>query len=279
MGNSFTLLIDCKDEMGLIFKITSVLFKYKFNIIRNDEYVSPENNHFFMRSQFSGSSETVTLIEDLKSLLPPGANIRLASSEKKKLVILVTREYHCLSEILTRVYFNELHATIDAVISNYKSLQSYTENYDVPFYHVPHNELRREAHEEIIDKVIAKYSPDYVVLAKYMRILSRGFVSQYQNRIINIHHSFLPAFMGANPYKQACLRGVKIIGATAHFVNDRLDDGPIIVQSIIPVDHRLDATQMSLAGKDIEKLVLSNALKIVLDDKVFVNGNKTIVFA
>ena len=278
MTPKFTLLIDCRDETGLIYKVTSVLFKYKLNIIGNDEYVSQEDNHFFMRSEFSGQVDTALVLEDLKRLLPGGARIRLASEEKKKLVILVTREYHCLSELLTRIHFNEMNATVQAVISNYDTLKQFTENYGIPFHHVPHGELSREAHEAQILLLLHQYQPDLLVLAKYMRVLNPEFVGEFQHRIINIHHSFLPAFQGSHPYRQAYMRGVKIIGATAHFVNDRLDDGPIIAQSVIPVDHRQDAAGMALAGKDIEKSVLSHALKIVLEDRVFVSGNKTIVF-
>lgn len=278
MEEIFTLLIDCNDEQGLIFKITSVLFKNKFNIIRNDEYVSQENKHFFMRSEFSGSENIAVILTELKEILPEGANIKLSKKEKKNIVILVTKEHHCLSELLTRVYFNELNATISAVISNYETLKDYTEKYKIPFHFISHIERSREKHEAEILSIINSYSPDYVVLAKYMRILSPDFVTGYENRIINIHHSFLPAFIGASPYRQAFERGVKIIGATAHFVNNQLDEGPIISQNVISVDHKQDAASMALAGKDIEKYVLSNALQIILEDRVFVNGNKTIVF-
>jgi formyltetrahydrofolate deformylase len=278
MEEIFTLLIDCNDEQGLIFKITSVLFKNKFNIIRNDEYVSQENKHFFMRSEFSGSENIAVILTELKEILPAGANIKLSKKEKKNIVILVTKEHHCLSELLTRVYFNELNASISTVISNYEILKDYTEKYNIPFHFISHMEKSREKHEAEILSIINSYSPDYVVLAKYMRILSPGFVTGYENRIINIHHSFLPAFIGASPYRQAFERGVKIIGATAHFVNNQLDEGPIISQNVISVDHKQDAASMALAGKDIEKYVLSNALQIVLEDRVFVNGNKTIVF-
>ncbi|MDE3236142.1 MAG: formyltetrahydrofolate deformylase [Bacteroidota bacterium] len=279
MEEIFTLLIDCSDEKGLIYKVTSVLYQSGCNIIRNDEYVSQEDVHFFMRSEFSGQSAMVhTVIAELKKVLPPDAHIRLSRKEKRNIVILVTKEHHCLSELLTRAHFNELNANILAVISNYDTLQNFTEKFNIPYQYVSHQDLSREAHEEKIVAAIKQYAPDYVVLAKYMRILTPAFVQEFENKIINIHHSFLPAFIGANPYRQAFERGVKIVGATAHFVNNQLDEGPIIAQSVIPVDHRQDAAEMALAGKDIEKYVLSNALRIVFDDKVFVNGNKTIVF-
>ena len=274
----FTLQIDCSDQKGLIYLITSILFKYECNIIRNDEYVSPEDQHFFMRSEFSCSIHPDILIQELKSLLPHNAHIRISTPARKRIVVLVTKEHHCLSELLTRVHFNELKAEIVAVISNYENLQDLTEKYGIPYHYIPHTDLTRESHEEQIAGLIENCQPDYVILAKYMRILSPAFVDRFHNRIINIHHSFLPAFIGANPYWQAFERGVKIIGATAHYVNNNLDEGPIIAQSVIPVDHKQDASSMSHAGKDIEKMVLSNAIRIILEDKVFVWGNKTVVF-
>jgi len=278
MEEIFTLLIDCSDQKGLIYNITAVLFNHGLNIIRNDEYVSGEVEHFFMRSELSGKVNTLQILQELKEKLPSDAKIFLTKKEKKKIVVLVTKEHHCLSELLIRSFFNELNANIAAVISNYDTLREHTEKYNIPFHCISHEAVTREEHEQLVINIINSYHPDYIVLAKYMRILTPAFVNHFENRIINIHHSFLPAFIGANPYKQAFKRGVKIIGATAHFVSNELDEGPIIAQSVIPVDHKEDAASMALAGKDIEKYVLSNALRIVLDDKVFVNGNKTIVF-
>jgi formyltetrahydrofolate deformylase len=157
-------------------------------------------------------------------------------------------------------------------------LKSLVEKFNVPFYYVGHEERSREQHEEELLKVIRNYNPDFLVLAKYMRILSPSFIDNFANRIINIHHSFLPAFIGANPYAQAYERGVKIIGATAHFVNNNLDEGPIIAQNVIPVTHSQSAKEMAQAGRDVEKIVLANALELVFNEKVFVYRNKTIIF-
>jgi formyltetrahydrofolate deformylase len=148
----------------------------------------------------------------------------------------------------------------------------------VPFHYVPHNDLSREDHEAQITEIIGSYRPDYLVLAKFMRVLTPAFTRQYANRIVNIHHSFLPAFIGANPYRQAYQRGVKIIGATAHFVSDDLDEGPIITQDVIHINHSKSAAQLAMAGKDVEKVVLAKALKLVLEDRVFIYGNRTIIF-
>jgi formyltetrahydrofolate deformylase len=272
------LLIQCPDERGLIVKITGVLYAHGLNILRNDEFVEREANVFFMRTELAGEADTDVLLAELRAALPTAATIRLADSRRKNLVLLVTKEHHCLSELLVRHAFGELHANILAVISNHEVLGELTRRFDLPFHYLPHEGRSREAHEAEVLALLASYAPDYVVLAKYMRILSPEFVAPYANRLINIHHSFLPAFVGASPYAQAHARGVKIIGATAHFVNEQLDQGPIIAQSTIPVDHSQGAREMAQAGRDVEKIVLARALKLVLDEQVFVHRNKTIIF-
>jgi len=172
-----------------------------------------------------------------------------------------------------------LEAKILGVISNYDSLKNLVEKFDIPYVHVSHEGLSRSEHEAKILEALEQFGDiDYIVLAKYMRILTPEFVERYEERIINIHHSFLPAFIGANPYKQAYDRGVKIIGATAHFVNNNLDEGPIIAQNTIPINHTMDWKQMQRAGRDVEKIVLSKALKLALEDKIFVYANKTVIF-
>ena len=272
------LLIQCPDERGLIYKITGVLYAHGLNILRNDEFVEREANVFFMRTELAGEADTTALLAELRAALPAAATIRLADSRRKNLVLLVTKEHHCLSELLVRHAFGELHANILAVIGNHEVLGELTRRFDLPFHYLPHEGRSREAHEAEVLALLASYAPDYVVLAKYMRILSPEFVMPYANRLINIHHSFLPAFVGASPYAQAHARGVKIIGATAHFVNEQLDQGPIIAQSTIPVDHSQSAREMAQAGRDVEKIVLARALKLVLDERVFVHRNKTIIF-
>ena len=273
------LLINCPDESGLVFKVTSILYnKYNLNIIRNGEFVERNFNHFFMRTEFSGEFEREQLLKDLYEVLPENVDIKLTERRKKDIVLLATKEHHCLSDLLIRHAFNELNANILCVISNYDVLEELTRKFDVPFHHISHEEMSREAHEKAVLKTIQQYNPEFVVLAKYMRILSADFVSHFTNRIVNIHHSFLPAFVGANPYAQAYERGVKIIGATAHFVNNALDQGPIIAQSVIPVDHTHSAKEMAQAGRDVEKNVLAKSLKLVLNEQVFVYRNKTVLF-
>ena len=277
-GTTHILLIDCRDETGLVYKITGVLYRHNLNIVRNNEFVNPETKHFFMRTEFSGEFARTAVIGDLIKELPEDVRISLGGKKKKKIVLLATKEHHCLGDLLLRNEFDRINAEILAVISNHELLRSLTERFGIPYHFVPHEGLSREGHEEKMLEVIDGYKPEFLVLAKYMRILTPEFVRRFPNRIINIHHSFLPAFIGANPYKQAYTRGVKIIGATAHFVNTSLDEGPIIHQSIIPVDHTHSVNDMMQAGKDVEKTVLARALNLVFDERVFVDGNKTVIF-
>ena len=272
------LIIDCADSTGLIAKITNICFEHKLNIIRNDEFVDSEHNRFFMRTELEGTFVDNEIIVQLTKTLPTNANIRLVETDRKKIVLMVTREPHCLGELLMKSLYGSLNAEIVAVIGNYDTLQGLTEKFDIPFHHITHKDVDRETHEQQIKNVIDRYKPEYLVLAKFMRILTEGFVRNYPNKIINIHHSFLPAFVGAKPYHQAYQRGVKIIGATAHFVNNNLDEGPIISQDVIPVDHRYSADQMADAGRHVEESVLTHALQQVFNEKVLVYGNRTVVF-
>ena len=271
------LLIACADQIGLVHQITGVLFRHALNIVANQEFVEAGQDRFFMRTTFSGAVNTDELLLELRRLLPPDASVQLAEKRRKRAVVLVTKEPHCLGELLLRHQFDELNADILAVIGNHETLENFTHQFGINFHWLPHAGQSREEHEAAIEEVVQRYQAEYLVLAKYMRILSPAFVARFPQRIINIHHSFLPAFIGASPYRQAYERGVKIIGATAHFVNNDLDEGPIIVQSVIPVDHTYSVHDMVQSGKDVEKIVLARALKLVFDDKLFVNGNKTMI--
>lgn len=277
------LLMDGPDSKGLIYHVTGVLYRHGLNIIHNDEYVSPAGQ-FFMRTEFEGDYDSAALLSELNTTLPnadrsdgAGVTFRLNPKRKKNIVVFVTKEHHCLGDLLIRYAFDELDADILAVVSNYNHLQPLVSKFGIPFHYVSHEGKTREEHEEAILRTLSIYEPDYLVLAKYMRVLTPDFVNRFPNRIINIHHSFLPAFIGANPYRQAYERGVKIIGATAHFVNNDLDEGPIIAQNVKEVDHRHTATDMATEGRDVEKIVLSQALKLVFNDRVFIAGNRAIV--
>jgi len=276
--NKYVLKIKCSDEKGLIYKISNVLYKNNLNIEKNSEFVDGENEKFFFRARLDGTIDTDKIKRELEEVLPNDAKVTLNKKVKKKIVILATKESHCLGEILLKYNSGELNAQILCVISNHDELRALCERFDIKYHHVSSENLDRQEHEQKILSLLSEYELDYMVLAKYMRILSENFVHKYEHKIINIHHSFLPAFIGANPYKQAYKRGVKIIGATAHFVNNNLDEGPIIAQDIIRVNHELGWRDMQKAGRNVEKTVLSNALDLVLDDKIFVYNNKTVIF-
>lgn len=276
--NKSLLLIDCDDKKGLIHEITGVLRSHNVNIETNQEFVDHSSGHFFMRTEFSGSFDSGKMYDDMTKILPPNSKVKLTGKRKKNILLMASKEHHCLGDILVKHSFNDINANILAVISNHEILRSITERSDLPFHFVSHENISREEHESKILNIINQYNPEYIVLAKYMRILNAEFTGLFPEKIINIHHSFLPAFIGANPYKQAYERGVKIIGATAHFVNHNLDEGPIISQDVININHTMNAEDMARAGRDVEKSVLSKALKLVFDDKVMVNGNKTVVF-
>lgn len=273
----YRLLIETNDTKGLVYSISKVLFEHNLNIVNNSEFVDNETQEFFMRTVITGSFDEKVLISDLKTVLPQNANIKLTNNDKKDIVILATKEMHCLGDLLIKYTAGELDANITAVVSNHDSLRSLVEKFDIPFEYVSHENLSREEHEELIIQAIKKYDYELIVLAKYMRILTSNFVQTFPKQVLNIHHSFLPAFIGANPYKQAHMRGVKIIGATSHWVTDDLDEGPIIAQDITRVDHNYSWEDMRDAGRNVEKVVLSNALDLVLKDKVFVYGNRTVI--
>ena len=274
---NFTLLIETSDDKGLVYKISKVLFEHKLNIEQNSEYVDKDEDKFFMRTVISGDFNSQQLIKDIKIILPNEHIIKLQPQIKKDIVLLVTKESHVLGDLLIRYVSGELNANIKAVISNHNDLGSLVEKFGIPYHFVDTEDLSREGHEQKLIEQIDIYNPEIIVLAKYMRILTEKFVGYYDGKVLNIHHSFLPAFIGANPYKQAYNRGVKIIGATAHFVTNDLDEGPIIFQDITRIDHSFSWQDMRSAGRDVEKIVLSNALQLLLEDKVLVYSNKTVI--
>jgi formyltetrahydrofolate deformylase len=273
----YRVLIECSDSKGLIYKISEVLYKNGFNIEEQQEFVDREERRFFFRAVVEGDLERELLQTQLQERLGSGCKIKVIGERKKRLFLMATKEAHALGDILIKWYSGELPVELLGVFSNRENLRDLVEKFDLPFYSIPAEGLERTAHEERILEIVAPLNPDYIVLAKYMRILTPQFVERFPNRIINIHHSFLPAFIGANPYKQAYERGVKIIGATAHFVNNRLDDGPIIEQDVIRVSHQMDWREMRQLGRDIEKVVLTRAIKLVIEDRVFIHKNRTII--
>lgn len=272
------ILLQCTDRIGLVADISKVMAEAKLNIISMREYVNLEENRFFIRLEVDAVQNTNGLQQQLLKVLPADTEIIVNPLPQKKLIVMVTKEHHCLGDILLRNHFNTLGAMVECVIGNYESLRSITEKFDIPYYYIPHENKPKEIFEEEILNITKKHQYDYIILAKFMRILSPQFVAENAMKIINIHHSFLPAFAGARPYRQAHERGVKLIGATAHFVTNALDEGPIISQQIIPVNHAHTVQDMITSGREIEKSVLAKALQLVFQDRVMVYKNKTVVF-
>lgn len=274
----YILRIECPDRKGLIFDTMKILLTHKSNILENEEFVDEFSQQFFMRTEFILDGNIHELKQDLENFFKDTANIELLPKRKKKLWVLVTKEHHCLSEILVRSFHGDWNAEVKGIISNHEVLRKFSEMFDYQYYFVSHeNKTKEEMEKEIIEIIDSQGEFDYIILAKYMRILSEAFTKKYESKIVNIHHSFLPAFIGARPYKQAFDRGVKIIGATAHFVTANLDEGPIIAQGVIPVDHTYTEEDLKNSGRDVEVRVLTEAIKFLLEDRVFINGNKTVI--
>jgi len=274
----YIIKIQSEDQIGLVYRITKIMFDNNLNVIDTTEFVDTDSKLFFMRLVVSGEIEVNDLNKSLEDELGSEVKVLIRKkNERKNVVIMVTKEIHCIGDILIRHLSDELNINICAVIGNHDNLRSFVEKFGLKYHTISHEGLTREEHEEKIQETLDSYNPDIIVLAKYMRILSEEFVNKYNEKILNIHHSFLPAFIGANPYHRAHQRGVKLIGATAHIVTKSLDEGPIITQNVEPVDHNLSIDDLILLGKDVEKIVLAKALNLIIDDRVFVNSNKTII--
>jgi formyltetrahydrofolate deformylase len=272
--------LQCADQPGIVHAMTSSVLAAKGNIIENQQFTDPVTNTFVMRTRFETSSSISQANEVLASGLAqfsPELKIRDNSSPKRALV-MVTKESHCLRDLLYLLELGELPVEIPLVIGNHKDLQQLVESHGVRFKYLPITaENKRESEAELL-KTIETEKIDFVVLARYMQILSAEFCTSLAHRIINIHHSFLPGFKGAKPYHQAHAKGVKIIGATAHFVTADLDEGPIIEQDVAHVTHASTPEQLIAIGRDIERRVLAKAVRLYAEDRIFIVGNRTIVF-
>ncbi len=281
--NRAKLLISCKDQPGIVAATSDFLLKYRANIVQSDQYTTdPKGGMFFMRIEFDLEEfeTTYKLIESEFNSIASKFEMywRLSDPNKRKrMAIFVSKDDHCLMELLWRYKAGELTVDISMIISNHKDLQSLVESYGIPFYWIPVTSSTKKDDEQKILSIL-KDNIDFIVLARYMQILSPQFVAVYPDRIINIHHSFLPAFIGANPYKRAFERGVKLIGATAHYVTNDLDEGPIIEQEVLRVNHRYSTEQLKVAGRHAERIALARAVSWHIDDKILVYKNKTIVF-
>ena len=283
MMTTAKLLLHCPDKPGILAEVTDFITVNKGNIIYLDQYVDHVENIFFMRIEWELKDFLVPQekIEDYFETLYAqkySMNFRLYFSDvKPRMAIFVSKMSHCLFDMLARYTAGEWNVEIPLIISNHPDLQHVAERFGIPFYLFPITKETKEEQERKEMELLAKHNITFIVLARYMQVISEQMINAYPNKIINIHHSFLPAFVGARPYHAAFERGVKIIGATAHFINNELDQGPIIMQNVINVDHTYSADAMMRAGRDVEKTVLSRALDLALHDRIFVYKNKTVV--
>ncbi|MFL0364695.1 formyltetrahydrofolate deformylase [Pseudobacillus sp. 179-B 2D1 NHS] len=278
------LLVKCPDRPGIVAAISKFLSDFQANIIESSQYSSdPEGGTFFIRIEFDcpGLTEKRTAMEaDFKGLADTFAmEYRFTyTKDRKRTAIFVSKEPHCLLELLWEWQSGDLPTDIALVVSNHEAARDMVESLGIPFYYIPANkDIRKQVEQEQI-ALLKENNIDLIVLARYMQILTSGFVSEFPNQIINIHHSFLPAFIGARPYERAYGRGVKLIGATSHYVTNDLDEGPIIEQDIERVNHRDHIADLKKIGRSIERRVLARAVKWHLEDRVIVHENKTIVF-
>ena len=301
MKNSAILLISCPDRKGEVATIADFIYRHGGNILHADEHADPESGLFLMRVEFdpkdfdidlfqskpaqptqvspspSGLSAFATLFEPVATKFQ--MKWRLAqSSQRQRMIIFVSKYDHCLVDLLYRQRSGELNCDIPLIISNHPDNQAVADFYNIPYQVIEVTKTNKAECESGMHALIREHNPDFMVLARYMQILSNDFVNRYPQRIINIHHSFLPAFVGARPYHQAFERGVKLIGATSHYVTEVLDEGPIIEQQTTRISHRDSVHDLVQKGRDLEKVVLSRAVRWHAENRVLVYGNKTVVF-
>ncbi|MCX7797239.1 MAG: formyltetrahydrofolate deformylase [Melioribacter sp.] len=283
MNDTATLILSCKDQKGLVARISQFIFQRGGNIVDLDEHVDIEDKMFFIRVEWDLSEMNISpekFEEEFDSLAKEiDAKWEIKYSyNKHKLAIFVSKYDHCLQELLWRYKNKELNAEILLIISNHTTLEEIAKSYNIPFYYFPITKENKHEQELKEIELLESYKIDTIVLARYMQILSPIFIEKYPNQIINIHHSFLPAFIGANPYKKAYERGVKLIGATSHYVTEELDEGPIIEQDVIRITHKDSLNDLIRKGKDLERLVLARAVNLHVNNRVLKYGKKTIIF-
>ena len=279
-----TILIHCEDQKGIIAAVTNFILKVEGNIIYIDQHVDVEQNVFFMRLECELTNATISLAsikDDFQQTFASDFKMIweiYTKDQKPKMALFVSKYDHCLFDILGRFSAGELNVEIPLIISNHEDLKPVAERFGIPFYFVPIYKENKEEGENQQIELLKKFNIDFVVLARYMQIISPNLISLYKNKIINIHHSFLPAFPGAKPYHSAFKRGVKIIGATSHYVTEDLDEGPIIEQDITRVSHINSVEDFIMKGRDLERIVLARAIKLHAERKTMVYANKTVVF-
>jgi formyltetrahydrofolate deformylase len=277
------LLLSCPDQKGVVATIADFVYRHNGNILHADEHADEGSNLFLMRVEFDPADFDIDLADFARHFDPIANRFnmtwRLAQSARRpRMAILVSKYDHCLADLLYRHRSGELTCEIPLIISNHPDNKPIADFYGIPFETVPVVKDQKQLAEQNILELLKQHNPDFIVLARYMQILSHQFVSAYPQRIINIHHSFLPAFIGAKPYHQAFQRGVKLIGATSHYVTEVLDDGPIIEQDVVRISHRDAVEDLIQKGRDLEKIVLSRAVRWHIENRVLLYGHKTVVF-
>lgn len=283
-SDTATLLIHCPDQPGLVHAVTGFIFAHQGNILDLEQHIDPPENLFFMRVEWAVENFTLAKEEISAAFAALGEKYRMGwtlhfSSERKRVALFVSKESHCLYDLLSRHEAGELPVEIPVIVSNHELLRPAAERFGIPFHCFPMSPATKAAQEKAQIDLLREHQVDTVVLARYMQILSEDLIREFPNQILNIHHSFLPAFVGAKPYHQAYERGVKIIGATSHYVTADLDQGPIIHQDVMRVTHEDSVADLVRLGKDLEKTVLAKALWWHARDKVLVYHNKTVVFS
>ena len=280
---SAVLLLSCPDRKGVVAAISGFIAQHGGNILQADEHGDTASNTFLMRVEFDPAELDLPLSDFAWHFGETATQFdmqwRLAPSDvRQRMAIMVSKYDHCLVDLLYRHHSGELACGIPCIISNHADSQAIADFYRIPFFLVPVEKGNKRAAERLIIAQLEKHAIDFVVLARYMQVLSSEFVNAYHQRIINIHHSFLPAFIGARPYHQAFTRGVKLIGATSHYVTEVLDDGPIIEQDVVRISHRDSVEDLIQKGRDLEKVVLSRAVRWHVENRILLYGNKTVVF-
>lgn len=283
MERRFRLVLACPDRLGIVAMVSNFISSHGGSIADANQHSDPSTGWFFMRVEIADGARSFSLEQLREQFAPIAQSFNMDwqitdSAVPKKMVLMASREAHCLADLLHRYHDGELDCEIPCVISNHDDLRSMVEWHGIPFFHVPVDKHDKQPHFDRVHELIVEHQADVVVLARYMQILPSTVCDLYPHRIINIHHSFLPSFVGAKPYHQAHDRGVKLIGATCHYVTEELDAGPIIDQDVSRVSHRDQPEEMVRRGKDVEKTVLSRGLRWHLADRVLVHGNKTVVF-
>ena len=283
MKNSATLLITCPDAKGIVAAIADFLYQHNANILHADQHQDAENSLFLMRVEWDlkdfslDEASFARAFEVIAKTYKMTWELKL-SADKPRMAIMVSQYDHCLADLLHRYKNNELQCDIPLIISNHLNAQKLAEFYGIPFFHIPVEKDKKKEAEAKQFALFDEYQVDFIVLARYMQILSEDFVKRYPQRVINIHHSFLPAFIGAKPYHRAFERGVKLIGATSHYVTEVLDEGPIIEQDIDRISHRDQVDDLIQKGRDLERIVLYKAVRWHIENRILIYGNKTVIF-